>query len=47
MLTTEEREDILDRVREIAEKIRDLEVQIDCLWYYIAENDKLPSNDTQ
>ena len=47
MLTTQEREDILDRIREIAKKIRDLEVQVDGLWYYIAENDEFSSNDTK
>lgn len=47
MLTTQERADILDRIREIAKKIRDLEVQVDGLWYYIAENDESLSNDAQ
>ena len=47
MLTTQERADILDRIREIVKEIRDLEKQVVDLWYYIAENDESPSNDTK
>ena len=47
MLTTQERADILDRIREIVKEIRDLEKQVVDLWYYIAENDEFPSNDAQ
>ena len=47
MLTTQERADILDRIREIVKEIRDLEKQVVDLWYYIAENDEFPSNDAK
>ncbi len=47
MLTPQEREYVLDQIREISKKIRDLEIQVDGLWYYIAENDKLPHNDAE
>ena len=47
MITTQERADILDRIREIAKEIRDLEKQVVDLWYYIAENDEFSSNDAQ
>ena len=47
MLIPQEREYVLDQIREISKKIRDLEIQVDGLWYYIAENDELPHNDTE
>lgn len=47
MLTSQEREYVLDQIREISKKIRDLEIQVDGLWYFIAENDEFPSNDAE
>lgn len=47
MLTPQEKEYVLDRIREIAQKIRDLEIQVDNLWYYIADDDKFMSNNTR
>ena len=47
MLTPQEKEYVLDRIREIAQKIRDLEIQVDNLGYYIADDDEFPSNSTQ
>lgn len=47
MLTPQEKEYVLDRIREIAQKIRDLEMQINNLGYYIADDDEFPSNDAQ
>lgn len=47
MLTPQEKEYVLDMIREIAKKIRDLEIQIDNFEYYIADDDEFPSNDTQ
>lgn len=47
MLTPQEKEYVLDRIREIAQKIRDLELQVDNLGYYIADDDEFPSNDAQ
>lgn len=45
MLTHQEKEYVLDRIREISQKIRDLELQIDNLGYYIADDDEFPHND--
>lgn len=45
MLTPQEKEYVLDRIREIAQKIRDLEMQINNLGYYIADDDEFQSND--
>ncbi len=47
MLTPQEKEYVLDRIREIAQKIRDLEIQVNNLGYYIADDDEFPSNDAQ
>ena len=47
MLTPQEKEYVLDRIREIAQKIRDLEIQVDNLGYYIADDDEFQSNDAQ
>ena len=47
MLTPQEKEYVLDRIHEIAQKIRDLEIQVDNLGYYIADDDEFPSNDTK
>lgn len=47
MLTPQEKEYVLDRIREIAQKIRDLEIQVDNLGYYIADDDEFPSSDVQ
>lgn len=47
MLTPQEKEYVLDRIREIAQKIRDLEIQVDNLGYYIADDDEFPSDGAQ
>ena len=51
MLTPQKKEFVLDRIREITKKIRDLEIQVDNLGYYIeyyiADDDEFPSNDTK
>ena len=47
MLTPQEMEYVLNQIREISRKIRDLEIQIDNLGYYIADDDDFLKNDTQ
>ncbi len=47
MLTPQEKEYVLNQIREISQKIRDLELQVDNLGYYIANDDGCPSNDTE
>lgn len=36
MLTAQEKEDVLDMIREIAKKIEDLAVQVQGLWHYMS-----------
>lgn len=47
MLIPKEKEYVLDMICEIAQKIRDLEIQVDNLVCYIADDDEFPSNDAQ
>lgn len=44
MLTPQEKEYVLDRIREIAQKIRDLQLEIDHLGYFIGDEDFLQKN---
>lgn len=47
MLTPQEKEYVLDRLREIADRIRELEAQVDSLGYYIGSDDDFRKKDTQ
>ena len=47
MLTPQEKIYILEKLREMARKISDLDMQIKNLTCYIADDDELVSNDTQ
>lgn len=44
---SQEKEYVLDRLRKFADKIRELETQIDNLGYYIADDDDFSKKDTQ
>lgn len=46
-MNPEEKEFIIEMIRELARKIRELEIQLDNLGYFIADEDEYPEKCTQ